>query len=58
MDASRPGYLLFAARYGDRDALVVCDLKRAKMAGRYQFEPATWAGTAHITSVETSPRGT
>jgi hypothetical protein len=38
MDASRPGYLLFAARYGDRDALVVWDLKRHKMAGRYQFD--------------------
>jgi hypothetical protein len=38
MDASRPGYLLFAARYGDRDALVVWDLKRGKMAGRYQFD--------------------
>ena len=38
MDASRPGYLLFTARYGDRDALVVWDLKHRKMAGRYQFE--------------------
>jgi len=38
MDASRSGYLLFAARYGDRDALVVWDLKREKMAGRYQFD--------------------
>lgn len=38
MDASRPGFLLFAARYGDRDALVIWDLKRAKMAGRYQFD--------------------
>jgi len=38
MDASRPGLLLFAARYGDRDALVVWDLKRAKIAGRYQFD--------------------
>jgi hypothetical protein len=38
MDASRRGYLLFAARYGDRDALVVWDLKRGKMAGRYQFD--------------------
>ncbi len=38
MDASREGYLLFAARYGDRDALVVWDLKRARMAGRYQFD--------------------
>jgi WD40 repeat protein len=38
MDASRPGYLLFTARYGDRDALVVWDLKRERMAGRYQFD--------------------
>ena len=38
MDASRPGFLLFAARYGDRDALVIWDLKRGKMAGRYQFD--------------------
>jgi hypothetical protein len=38
MDASRPGFLLFAARYGDRDALVIWDLKRAKIAGRYQFD--------------------
>jgi hypothetical protein len=38
MDASRPGYLLFAARYGDRDALVIWDLKRRRMAGRYQFD--------------------
>lgn len=38
MDGSRQGFLLFAARYGDRDALVVWDLKRSKMAGRYQFD--------------------
>ena len=38
MDASRPGFLLFAARYGDRDALVVWDLEREKIAGRYQFD--------------------
>jgi hypothetical protein len=38
MDASRAGYLLFTARYGDRDALVVWDLKRRRMAGRYQFD--------------------
>jgi hypothetical protein len=38
MDASRPGYLLFTARYGDRDALVIWDLKREEMAGRYQFD--------------------
>jgi WD40 repeat protein len=38
MDGSRAGFLLFAARYGDRDALVVWDLKRRKVAGRYQFD--------------------
>jgi hypothetical protein len=38
MDASRQGYLLFTARFGDRDALVVWDLKRGKVAGRYQFD--------------------
>jgi Tol biopolymer transport system component len=37
MDASRKGYLLFTARYGDRDALVVWDLEREKTVGRYQF---------------------
>jgi hypothetical protein len=38
MDASRPGYLLFTARYGDRDALMIWDLKRGKVVGRYQFD--------------------
>jgi hypothetical protein len=37
MDASRPGLLLFTARYGDRDALIVWDLERRRLAGRYQF---------------------
>jgi hypothetical protein len=37
MDGSRPGLLLFTARYGDRDALVVWDLERRRMSGRYQF---------------------
>jgi hypothetical protein len=37
MDASRPGLLLFIARYGDRDALVVWDLEKNKVRGRYQF---------------------
>jgi hypothetical protein len=37
MDASRPGLLLFIARHGDRDALVVWDLERNKVRGRYQF---------------------
>jgi hypothetical protein len=37
MDASRPGLLLFTARYGDRDALIIWDLKHNRMRGRYQF---------------------
>ncbi|MGH7497649.1 MAG: hypothetical protein ACREL3_02230 [Gemmatimonadales bacterium] len=37
MDTSRPGYLLFTARYGDRDAVIVWDLNRHRMVGRYQF---------------------
>jgi hypothetical protein len=37
MDASRRGFLLFSAKYGDRDALVVWDLRRQRLAGRYQF---------------------
>ncbi len=37
MDASRPGLLLFIARYGDRDALMVWDLEKSKVRGRYQF---------------------
>ena len=37
MDASRPGLLLFTARYGDRDALVIWDLERRRLAARYQF---------------------
>ena len=37
MDASRDGLLLFAARYGDRDALMIWDLERGKVVGRYQF---------------------
>ncbi len=37
MDASRAGLLLFTSRYGDRDALIVWDLDREKVVGRYQF---------------------
>src|SRR5690349_9606613 len=37
MDASRKGLLLFTARYGDRDALIVWDIARRRTAGRYQF---------------------
>ncbi len=39
MDGSRPGLLLFIARYGDRDALIVWDLERRRAVGRYQFLP-------------------
>ncbi|MBA3318492.1 MAG: PD40 domain-containing protein, partial [Gemmatimonadales bacterium] len=37
MDASRPGVLLFIARYGDRDALILWDLEKNEVRGRYQF---------------------
>ena len=36
MDASRSGLLLFSARYKDRDALIVWDLHRRKVVGRYR----------------------
>ncbi|MGH7656847.1 MAG: TolB family protein, partial [Gemmatimonadales bacterium] len=37
IDASRPGYLLFSSRTAGRDALVIYDLARREIAGRYQF---------------------
>lgn len=37
MDASRPGLLLFTARHGERDALIIWDLDEDEMVGRYQF---------------------
>ena len=37
MDASRPGLLLFTARFGDRDALVIWDLEHHRVRGRYRF---------------------
>ncbi len=37
LDASRPGHLLFSARIGDRDALVVWNLDERRVVGRYQF---------------------
>ena len=37
MDASGRRLLLFVARYGDRDALIIWDLERGKVRGRYQF---------------------
>ena len=41
MDASRPGLLLFTARYGDRDALIVWDLKRHRMARPLPVSPSS-----------------
>jgi hypothetical protein len=37
IDASHHGLLLFIARYGDRDALVLWDLEKNRVRGRYQF---------------------
>ncbi|HEU4697929.1 MAG TPA: hypothetical protein VFS40_02020 [Gemmatimonadales bacterium] len=37
LDASRSPLLLFSARYGDRDALVVWHARKRKVVGRYQF---------------------
>jgi len=37
IDGSRKGLLLFSARHQDRDALVVWDLARRKVVGRYRF---------------------
>ncbi len=37
LDASRRGLLLLSARFQDRDALIVWDLRRHRVAGRYQF---------------------
>ena len=36
-DVSRAPYVLFSARYGERDALVVWDLRKREIVGRYQF---------------------
>ncbi len=37
IDGSRPGYLLAGSRVDDRDALLIWDLERRRLAGRYQF---------------------
>lgn len=49
VDPSRDGYLLFSSKSHDRDALIVWDLKKNDVAGRYQFDDLvsilspTWA---------------
>jgi hypothetical protein len=37
LDPSRPGLLLLSSKDGDRDALVVWDIEKREVAGRYQF---------------------
>jgi WD40-like Beta Propeller Repeat len=38
VDPSRPGYLLFSSKSHDRDALVIWDLRKNEVSGRYQFD--------------------
>ncbi|MEO8030327.1 MAG: hypothetical protein ABI765_05740 [Gemmatimonadota bacterium] len=37
IDAGRPGYLLLSSRQGERDALLIWNLARREVAGRYSF---------------------
>ncbi|HEV8125795.1 MAG TPA: hypothetical protein VGP80_16225 [Gemmatimonadales bacterium] len=49
IDPSRNGYLLFSSKAHDRDALIVWDVKKNHLVGRYQFDDLvsilspTWA---------------
>jgi hypothetical protein len=38
VDPSRQGYLLFSSKSHDRDALIIWDLEKNELAGRYQFD--------------------
>jgi hypothetical protein len=38
VDPSRPGYLLFSSKSHDRDALIIWNLAKNRLAGRYQFD--------------------
>jgi len=49
---ARDGVLLFASKYGDRDALFFWDVKKDRVVGRYQFP-----GLVGITSPAWSPEG-
>lgn len=53
LDASREGYVLFSAQRQDRDALVIWDMNRSDLAGRYQF-----AGITSIISPRWNADGT
>ena len=48
----RDGVLLFATRFGERDALVFWDLARERVAGRYRFD-----GLVSLLSPQWSPDG-
>ena len=37
LDASRPGYLLLTSKEGERDALLIWDIKKRRIVGRYTF---------------------
>ena len=52
LDASREGLLLFSSQRHDRDALIIWDTRRGKLAGRYQF-----AGITSIVSPVWAPDG-
>lgn len=49
VDPSKPGYLLFSSKSHDRDAVMIWDLEKNEVAGRYQFDELvsvlspTWA---------------
>ena len=49
---TRDGVLLFASKYGDRDALFFWDIKKDRVVGRYQFDQLVG-----ITSPAWSPEG-
>lgn len=38
VDPTREGYLLFSSKSHDRDALIIWDLRKNELVGRYQFE--------------------
>ncbi|HET6701048.1 MAG TPA: hypothetical protein VFH14_04560 [Gemmatimonadaceae bacterium] len=48
----RDGVLLFASRFGERDALVFWDIAQARVTGRYQFD-----GLVSLLSPQWSPDG-
>jgi hypothetical protein len=53
VDPSRPGFLLFSSKSHDRDALIIWNLAKNRLAGRYQFDELvsilspTWSADRH-----------